>query len=122
MARKNLPNSFSGGQSGKVVALTSTSAILVDLARGNNFSLTATANITLTTPPLGLAAAIGQSGSITITQDSTGSRTIAATGVWQNAGGGGVTLTTTTGAVDRIDYYVASTGAIHYALGADVKA
>ena len=56
---------------------------------------------------------VGQSGTITLTQDGTGSRT----GAWGTqflwAGGTAPTLTTTASAVDRIDYVVVAADKIH---------
>jgi hypothetical protein len=55
----------------------------------------------------------GQSGSIFIVQDGTGSRTLAYGSYWDFAGGTAPTLTTTANAVDRIDYVVRSSTSIH---------
>ena len=48
-----------------------------------------------------------------MTQDGTGSRTLAYGSYWDFAGGTAPTLTTTASAVDRIDYVVRTTGSIH---------
>jgi hypothetical protein len=55
----------------------------------------------------------GQSGSIFITQDGTGSRTLAWGSYWDFTTGAAPTLTTTAAGVDRIDYIVRTTGSIH---------
>ena len=55
----------------------------------------------------------GQSGSIFLVQDGTGSRTAAWGSYWDFAGGTAPTLTTTASAVDRIDYVVRSSTSIH---------
>jgi hypothetical protein len=55
----------------------------------------------------------GQSGSIFITQDGTGSRTASWGTDWDFAGGTAPTLTTTAGAVDRIDYVILDSSNIH---------
>ena len=57
--------------------------------------------------------AVGQSGSIFIVQDGTGSRTLSWGSYWDFIGGTAPTLTTTAGAIDRIDYIVRTAGSIH---------
>jgi hypothetical protein len=66
--------SFTKAQRGTVVALTDAATIAVDLSLGNNFSVTLGGNRTLGAPTNQTA---GQSGVIVVTQDSTGSRTLA---------------------------------------------
>jgi len=55
----------------------------------------------------------GQSGSIFLVQDGTGSRTAAWGSYWEFAGGTAPTLTTDANAVDRVDYIVRTTTSIH---------
>ena len=55
----------------------------------------------------------GQTGSVVVTQDGTGSRTLAYGTFWDFAGGTAPTLTTTASKVDRLDYIVASATDIH---------
>ncbi len=55
----------------------------------------------------------GQSGSIFIVQDATGSRTLAYGNQYDFIGGTAPTLSTAANAVDRIDYVVRTTGSIH---------
>ena len=50
----------------------------------------------------------GQSGVIVVTQDGTGSRTLAYNSIYKFAGGTAPTLTTTASAVDVLAYYVES--------------
>lgn len=97
--------SFTKAQRGTVVALTSASTITPDFSLGNNFSVTLDTNATLANPT-NLTA--GQSGAITITQDATGSRTLAYGSYWKFVGGTAPTLTTTASAVDVLVYYVES--------------
>lgn len=101
---------FTKGQRGEITALTDGSTITPDFADSNNFSVTLGGNRTLANPS-NLTA--GQSGSIFVTQDGTGSRTLAYGSYWDFAGGTAPTLTTTASAVDRIDYVVRTTGSIH---------
>lgn len=101
----NVVQSFSKGQRGTVSALTSASTITPDFNNANNFSVTLDTNATLANPS-NLTA--GQSGVITITQDSTGSRTLAYGSYWKFVGGTAPTLSTAASAVDELVYYVDS--------------
>lgn len=96
---------FTAGQRGEVTALTSASTITPNLADSNNFSVTLDTNATLANPTNIVA---GQSGVIAITQDATGSRTLAYGSYWKFAGATAPTLTTTASAVDVLAYYVES--------------
>ena len=96
---------FTKAQRGSVVSLTDAATIAVDLSLGNNFSVTLAGNRTLGAPTNVTA---GQSGVIVVTQDSTGSRTLAYNSVYKFAGGTAPTLTTTGSAVDVLAYYVES--------------
>ena len=97
--------SFTKAQRGTVVSLTDAATIAVDLSLGNNFSVTLAGNRTLGAPTNTTA---GQSGVIVVTQDSTGSRTLAYNSIYKFAGGTAPTLTTTASAVDVLAYYVES--------------
>jgi hypothetical protein len=97
--------SFTKAQRGTPVALTDGSSVAVDLSLGNNFTLTLAGNRTLAAPTNVTA---GQSGVIVVTQDGTGSRTLAYNSVYKFAGGTAPTLTTTASAVDVLAYYVES--------------
>jgi hypothetical protein len=96
---------FTAGQRGAVSALTSASTITPNFATSNNFSLTLATNATLANPTNIVA---GQSGVIAITQDGTGSRTLAYGSYFKFADATAPTLTTTSGAVDVLVYYVES--------------
>ena len=102
--------SFTKAQRGAIVTLTDGATITPDFADGNNYTVTLGGNRTLANPT-NLTA--GQSGSIFVVQDSTGSRTLAYGSYWDFSGGTAPTLTTTASAVDRIDYVVRSTTSIH---------
>ena len=103
--------SFTKAQRGTPVALTDAATIAVDLSLGNNFTVTLAGNRTLGAPTNVTA---GQSGVIVVTQDSTGSRTLAYNTVYKFAGGSSnaPTLTTTASAVDILAYYVESASRI----------
>jgi len=109
---------WTGAQRGAVTALTDGATIAVDFNSSNNYSVTLAGNRTLGQPSNQVA---GQSGSIFVTQDGTGSRTLAYHADWKWVGGTAPTLTTTAAAVDRIDYVVAAANKIHAVASLDVK-
>lgn len=106
----SLAQSFTAAQRGAISALTDGTTITADFALANNFSVTLGGNRTLANPS-NLTA--GQSGAIFITQDGTGSRTLAFGSYWDFSGGTAPTLTTTASAVDLLVYTVRSTTSIH---------
>lgn len=91
------------------VALTDAATVAVDLSAGINFSLTIGGNRTLGAPS---NTKNGQMGAIVITQDGTGSRTLAYHANWKFAGGTDPTLSTAAGAVDILFYQVISSSSI----------
>ena len=103
-------NTWTAGQRGEITALSDGSTITIDMADSNNFSVTLGGNRTFANPSNDTA---GQSGSIFITQDGSGSRTASWDTDWDFAGGVAPTLTTTAGAVDRIDYVIKDSSNIH---------
>jgi hypothetical protein len=103
-------NTWTAGQRGEITSLTSATTITIDMADSNNFSCTLAHNATFANPS-NLTA--GQSGSIFLTQDGTGSRTASWGTDWDFAGGTAPTLTTTASAVDRVDYVVLDSSNIH---------
>jgi hypothetical protein len=96
--------------SDSIATLTDGATITPDFATNNNFTVTLGGNRTMANPS-NLQA--GQSGSIFIVQDATGSRTLSWGSYWDFVGGTAPTLTTTANAVDRVDYVVRSTTSIH---------
>ena len=110
MAGTDTAQNFTAGQRGEITALTDGATITPDCNDSNNFSVTLGGNRTLANPSNITA---GQSGSIFVSQDGTGSRTLSFGSYWDFAGGTAPTLTTTASAVDRIDYVVRSTTSIH---------
>ena len=101
---------WTAGQRGEITALTSATTVTPDMADSNHFSCTMAHNITFANPS-NLTA--GQTGSIFLTQDGTGSRTASWGSYWDWAAGTAPTLTTTAAAVDRIDYVVRSATSIN---------
>jgi len=110
--------SFTAAQRGSITSLTDGATITPDFAAANNFSLTIGGNRTLANPT-NLTA--GQSGVIVITQDGTGSRTLAYGSYFKFASGTAPSLTTTASAVDVLAYYVESSTRITARLIGDVK-
>lgn len=112
-------NTWTAAQRGTIVTLTDGATVTPDF---NNqfFTWTIAGTGRTLANPTNLVA--GQSGSIFIVQDATGSRTITAWGsAWDFAGGTPPTLSTAANAVDRLDYLVRTTGSIHANLVKDVK-
>lgn len=109
---------FTEPQRGTITAVTvaagdTTEAL--DFENGtNNWALTLnnTASCELSNPT-NLANCVGQSGSIFVIQDGTGSRVLTYAGSWDFIGGTPPTLSTAANAVDRIDYVVRSGTSIH---------
>jgi hypothetical protein len=109
---------ISGGKRGTITALTDGATITADFAVSNNFSVTLGGNRTLANPTNQTA---GQSGAITITQDGTGSRTLAYGSNWKFSNGSAPVLTTTANAVDVLVYFVESASRITARLVSDVR-
>jgi hypothetical protein len=114
----NVNQNFTVAQRGTITALTDGATITPNFNNANNFSVTLGGNRTLANPTNLVA---GQSGVIVITQDATGSRTLAYGSYFKFPGGTAPTLTTTASAVDVLAYYVESTTRITARLVADVK-
>ena len=69
----------------------------------------------------GSSNVLGQSGSIFLVQDGTGSRTLSYSSHFKFAGGTAPTLSTAANAVDRLDYIVKANGEVHAVVTLDVK-
>ena len=110
IAQLSAVQTFTAGQSGEITGLTDGTTITPNFADSNNFSVTLAGNRTLANPTNIVA---GQSGSFFISQDATGSRTLAYGSYYDFAGGTAPTLSTAASAVDRIDYVVRTTTSIH---------
>ena len=114
----NATDSIDQGIAGSITALTDAATITPDLNASNNFSVSLGGNRTLANPSNITA---GQSGSIFITQDGTGSRTLAFGTNFKFVAGTAPTLSTAASSIDRIDYVVASATKIHAVASLDVK-
>ena len=95
---------------GVVTELTDGATITPDFLTNSTFTVTLGGNRTMANPTNLIP---GQTGSIFIVQDGTGSRTLAWGSYWNFIRGAAPTLTATAGAVDRVDYVVRTTGSIH---------
>jgi len=107
-----------GSASADISALTSATTITMDFDTAQNFSVTLSHNTTFANPT---NINVGQSGSIVITQDGTGSRTASFGSNFKFVGGTAPTLSTTASAVDRIDYFVVSASLIHAVVSLNVS-
>jgi len=110
--------SLTGGAAANITALSDGATITIDMATACHHSVTLGGNRTFAAPS---NQVIGQSGSLFITQDGTGSRTAAFNAAFKFVGGTAPTLTTTAAAVDRIDYVILSSNVIHCAVSLDVR-
>ena len=106
----NSAQTFTAAQRGTITVLTDGATITPDFSVTNNYSVTLAGNRTLANPTNTTA---GQSGSIFVSQDGTGSRTLAYGTNWDFAGGTAPTLSTAASAVDRLDYVVRTATSIH---------
>ena len=98
----NVQQQFTAGQAATPSPLVDGASIPIDFSLSNNFSVTLGGNRTLANPT---NVNPGQSGNIAITQDATGSRTLAYGVNWKFNNGSAPTLTTTAGATDLLVYY-----------------
>ena len=101
-----------------IVSLTDGTSIAVDFNAGQNFAVQLAGNRTLESPSNCVA---GQTGSIFVIQDGTGSRTLSYGGSWKFPAGTAPTLSTAISAVDRIDYIAYTSTAVHAIATLDVK-
>ena len=102
----------------EITAASSAGTITLDFGASCHHSVTLAHNTTFADPS---NEVVGQSGSIIITQDGTGSRTASWNSAFKWAGGAAPTLSTAASAVDRIDYLVVAAGNIHAVASLDVK-
>ena len=114
-AKTSVVQNFTAAQRAEITALTFAATMTPNFNDSNNFSVTLTGTGRIANPTNQVA---GQSGSIFITQDGTGNRTLSwgdsgGTSAWYWAGGTAPTLSTGANVKDRIDYIVAANGVIH---------
>ena len=109
-AKTDVAQTFTAAQRSTITTLTSGATVTPDFAASNNYTLTLDQNLTIANPT---NLTVGQSGSIFLVQDGTGSRTAAWGSYWDFAGGSAPTLSTGANVVDRVDYIVRTTTSIH---------
>jgi hypothetical protein len=108
----NVAQTFSKAQRSAVTPLVDGATINADLSLSNDFSVTLGGNRTLTFTN----AVAGQSGTIFVTQDAIGSRTLAYTG-FKFYGGVAPSLTTAANAIDHLHYKIGPGGTVTLSLG-----
>ena len=110
--------SLTGGAASNITALSDGATITIDMATACHHSVTLGGNRTFAAPS---NQVVGQSGSIFITQDGTGSRTASFNSAFKFIGGVAPTLSTAANAIDRIDYIIKSSNVIQCAVSLDIK-
>ena len=110
--------SVSGPVKSFITTLTDATSITVSMNTGNNFLVTLGGNRTLAAPS---NATAGQTGSIYVVQDGTGSRTLSYNAVWKFPSGSVPVATTTTSGVDMLVYNVRSASTIDAVMLKDFK-
>ena len=93
-----------------IVSLTDAASIAIDFNAGQNFAVQLTDNRTLENAT---NCVPGQTGSIFVIQDGTGSRTLSFGSNYKFPGGTAPTLSTGASAADRIDYITFTSTKIH---------
>ena len=99
-------------------AATAGGTTTLDLNSADNWIVTLAGNTTMGDPS---NEKLGQTGSIWMVQDGTGSRTAAWASDWKWKGGTAPTISTTAAATDRVDYFILASGTIHAVATLDVK-
>ena len=110
--------SLTGGAASNITALSDGATITIDMATACHHSVTLGGNRTFAAPS---NQVVGQSGSIFITQDGTGSRTASFNSAFKFVGGVAPTLSTAANAIDRIDYIIKSSNVIQCTVSLDIK-
>jgi|TARA_X000001316_G_scaffold13_1_gene29 hypothetical protein len=93
-----------------IVSLTDGTSIAINFNNGQNFAVQLTDNRTLENPT---NCVPGQTGSIFVIQDGTGSRTLSFGANYKFPGGTAPTLSTGASACDRIDYITFTSSNVH---------
>ena len=111
--------SLTGGAAANITSVTQSSGTVTFDFATSCHKVTLTQNVTELAAPSNQV--VGQSGSIFITQPSSGNYTVAYNAAFKFAGGSTPTASTSSDAVDRIDYVVFSSNVIHAVMSLDVK-
>ncbi len=105
----NILNAGGNGFGGSTVTLNFANNNYFDIALANNIVLANPTNISNT-----------QGGSVFLTQDATGSRTVTFGSYWRFPSGAAPSLSSTALAQDRLDYVVKSSNTIHTSVTLDL--
>lgn len=105
----NITNAGGDGFGGSTVTLNFANNNYFDIDLANNIVLANPTNISNT-----------QGGSIFLTQDATGSRTVTFGSYWRFPSGAAPSLSTAANAQDRLDYVVKSSNTIHTSVTLDL--
>lgn len=114
LAKTTVAQNFSAPQRTTRTALTSGTTITVNLADGNDRTLTLAHNAVIANPA-DVASYVGQKGSIAGQQDATGGRTLGVGSIWFPVGGATMpAIPSAANAKFRIDYDVVSASRIDF--------
>ena len=103
---------FSGAVGTPIVSLSAATSVALDLSSGNDFGITLGNATTLVNPT---NAKIGQTGTIAVKQDGTGSRTLSYGDAYNFASGTAPTLSTAPAATDILIYKVREVSSVDVA-------
>ena len=103
---------FSGAVGTPIVSLSAATSVALDLSSGNDFGITLGNATTLVNPT---NAKIGQTGTIAVKQDGTGSRTLSYGDAYNFASGTAPTLSTAAAATDILIYKVREVSSVDVA-------
>ena len=103
---------FSGAVGTPIVSLSAATSVALDLSSGNDFGITLANATTLLNPT---NAKIGQTGTIAVKQDGTGSRTLSYGDAYNFASGTAPTLSTAAAATDILIYKVREVSSVDVA-------
>lgn len=116
-AKTDVAQQFSKPQRASATPVTSATTMTIDLAANNDFEVTAYAHNGTLANPTNQSTQINQKGTITITQDGTGGRTLSFGSNWKAIGSASApSINTTAGVTSCIDYHVLSSTVIRYSL------
>jgi hypothetical protein len=103
-------DTIDGSLAPTITTLTDGATITPNFNDSCNFTVTLGGSRTIANPT---NLVPGQSGSIFIVQDATGTRLLGWGTYWKFSGGTAPTLSTTANAVDRLDYIIKSSTEVH---------
>lgn len=112
-------NLWAKPQRASITSVATAGTMTIDLAASNDFEVTAYANNGTLANPTNQSTQVNQKGTISITQDGTGGRTLSFGANWKPIGSASApSINTTAGVTSCIDYHVLSSTVIRYSLRA----